>query len=76
MSDSQSVRQAVAQAIGAFGQLDILVNSAGIAALDPAEKVREQDWDRTIDINLKGVFLMCQEVGNILFSMGMAKSSI
>ncbi|PSH25802.1 D-threitol dehydrogenase [Yersinia pseudotuberculosis] len=73
VSDSQSVRQAVAQAIGAFGQLDILVNSAGIAALDPAEKGREQDWDRTIDINLKGVFLMCQEVGKHFIQHGHGK---
>lgn len=63
VSTSQSVRQAVAQAISAFGRLDILVNSAGIAVLDPAEKVSEQDWDNTININLKGVFLMSQEVG-------------
>ncbi|CNH86754.1 SDR family oxidoreductase [Yersinia pekkanenii] len=73
VSDSQSVKKVVAKAINTFCQLDILVNCAGIVALDPAEKVSEQDWDRTIDVNLKGVFLMSQEVGKHFIAQGHGK---
>ncbi|MEK7121804.1 MAG: SDR family NAD(P)-dependent oxidoreductase [Patescibacteria group bacterium] len=43
-----------------FGRLDILVNNAGIYAPKAALELTEEDWDRTIDINLKGQFLCAQ----------------
>ena len=43
-----------------FGKLDILVNNAGIFAPKPALELTEEDWDKTIDINLKGEFLCAQ----------------
>lgn len=73
VSNGDSVRNAVDKAISAFGTVDILVNSAGIVALDPAEKVSEQDWDKTIAVNLKGVFLMSQEVGKHFIKQGHGK---
>lgn len=51
----------VADTVEAFGRLDILVNNAGIAPLDwyaRLEDISEERWDRTIDVNLKGMFLM------------------
>jgi NAD(P)-dependent dehydrogenase (short-subunit alcohol dehydrogenase family) len=39
-----------------FGRVDILVNSAGIAVRKPALEFQEEDWDRVLDINLKGTF--------------------
>lgn len=48
----------------AFGKVDILVNCAGIVALEKAELISENDWDTTMEINLKGSFLMAQTVGN------------
>jgi NAD(P)-dependent dehydrogenase (short-subunit alcohol dehydrogenase family) len=47
----------------AFGGADILVNSAGIVALEKAEAISEDFWDRTIDINLKAGFMMAQAFG-------------
>ncbi|MDR0998499.1 MAG: D-threitol dehydrogenase [Treponema sp.] len=47
----------------AFGGADILVNSAGIVALEKAELISEDFWDRTIDINLKAGFMMAQAFG-------------
>lgn len=73
VSDSESVKTAIAKAINTFNQLDILVNCAGIVALDPVEKTTEQDWDRTINVNLKGVFLMSQEVGKHFIAQGHGK---
>lgn len=46
-----------------FGQIDILVNCAGIVALEKAEIISEAFWDRTIEINLKASFMMAQLFG-------------
>ncbi|PHI29126.1 SDR family oxidoreductase [Budvicia aquatica] len=73
VGDAESVKQGVDKAIKAFGQLDILVNSAGIVALDPAEEVTEQDWDKTIAVNLKGVFLTSQQAGKHFIKQGHGK---
>jgi NAD(P)-dependent dehydrogenase (short-subunit alcohol dehydrogenase family) len=55
-------------AVKAFGKVDILVNSAGIVALEKAESITEEAWDRTIDINLKAGFMMAQAFGAYLIS--------
>lgn len=73
VSDKQSVELAVEQAQSIFGRLDILVNSAGIVALAPAELATEEDWDKTIAVNLKGVFLMSQAVGRHFIQQGHGK---
>jgi D-threitol dehydrogenase (NAD+) len=56
--------------LGAFGRIDILVNSAGVVQLAPAEELSEKAWDTTIDVNLKGTFLMCQAVGRSMLEAG------
>ncbi len=48
------------QVVAKYGRLDILVNNAGIFSPKPALEMTESDWDRTIDINLKGQFLCVQ----------------
>src|ERR1700745_4007675 len=48
--------RAVAETVQEFGRIDILVNNAGIAPETPAENVREEDFDETLAINLKGTF--------------------
>ncbi|TXE25324.1 SDR family oxidoreductase [Serratia ureilytica] len=63
VTDAASVERAVAQSEAHFGRLDVLVNSAGIVALHPAEELPEAAWDATLAVNLKGVFLTCQAVG-------------
>jgi NAD(P)-dependent dehydrogenase (short-subunit alcohol dehydrogenase family) len=45
---------------GTLGRLDILVNVAGVVSMGSAEALEEAEWDRVIDINLKGTFLCCQ----------------
>jgi NAD(P)-dependent dehydrogenase (short-subunit alcohol dehydrogenase family) len=60
----------VAAVIKDFGRIDILVNSAGIARLAPAEDLSLEHWDSTIAINLKGTFLMCQTVGRHMLGAG------
>ena len=48
------------EVIKQFGRLDILVNNAGIYVPKPALEMTEEEWDKTIDINLKGEFLCAQ----------------
>jgi NAD(P)-dependent dehydrogenase (short-subunit alcohol dehydrogenase family) len=50
----------VAEAAGAMGGLDTLINSAGVFEFRAFEEISEREWDWIIDVNLKGVFLSCQ----------------
>ena len=68
--DVSSVDRTVDAVVNAFGQIDILVNSAGIAKLAPAEELTPQAWDSTINVNLTGTFLMCQSVGTRMLASG------
>ena len=52
--------------VKAFGQIDILVNCAGIVALEDAEIISADDWNRTISINLSASFFMAQAVGKYM----------
>lgn len=56
------VDQCVERIIQKYGRLDILVNVAGIVSLGNARDLAEAEWDRVININLKGTFLSCQAV--------------
>lgn len=60
VSSPQQSRVAVAKAVETFGQLNILVNNAGVATVDPAEQVTEEEWDRVLAVNLRGLFFMSQ----------------
>ncbi len=70
VADPTSVQKAVDGALRAFGGLDILVNSAGVVFLAPAEALPLDYWDKTIDINLKGTFLVSQAVGKAMIAAG------
>jgi len=50
----------VKKTIKKFGRIDILVNNAGICQFKPFLELTEEDWDKTLDINLKGYFLCAQ----------------
>ena len=55
-----------AQTLETFGKVDILVNNAGVAIHNPIPKIREEDWDVTMAVNLKGVFLCTQAVFGLM----------
>ena len=61
VTNSIQVKELFRTTIREFGKVDILVNSAGIAARTPLVDLTESEWDRMIDINLKGAFLCSQE---------------
>jgi len=56
------IAESVDQALKHFGRIDILVNNAGINVPKLALDVSEEDWDRVLDVNRKGVFFVAQAV--------------
>ena len=56
--NGQQIGDAIEATVREFGRLDIVVNSAGIATRGTIAQVAEDDWDKTIDTNLKGVYLV------------------
>ena len=66
MANLDEIRRAIEETAKQFGRLDILVNNAGIAPDNLAENYTEEDFDRTIAINLKGTFFACQAAGRIM----------
>ena len=65
-----SVEAAVAACENAFGGLDTLVNCAGILAFSKFVDTAEEEWDRTIDVDLKGTFLCSQKAAPLLCASG------
>jgi 3-oxoacyl-[acyl-carrier protein] reductase len=57
-----NIENIVSSTLKKFGKIDILVNCAGICQEKSVEDLTETDWDRMIDINLKGTFFLCQAV--------------
>jgi len=65
--------EVVSEAIDAFDSLEILVNSAGIALLDPALSVSRARWQATLDVNLTSSFFMSQAVGRVMVDAGFGR---
>lgn len=64
------VTRAVEDTVARFGRLDILVNNAGLGPENPAESVREEDFDLTLAVNLKGTFFASQAAGRVMIRQG------
>ncbi|HKM90049.1 MAG TPA: SDR family NAD(P)-dependent oxidoreductase [Candidatus Acidoferrales bacterium] len=62
VSAADSVRHFVARVREAIGEASILVNNAGVGLFRPAHEIEEPEWDRVLDTNLKGAYLMSREV--------------
>jgi NAD(P)-dependent dehydrogenase (short-subunit alcohol dehydrogenase family) len=59
----ESVGQAVDAVVASFGKIDVLVNNAGVNVRKTTLDLSEEEWDRVLDTNLKGYFLVAQAVG-------------
>jgi len=66
VSKMDQITRAVDETVKEFGRIDILVNNAGVAPGNLAEHVREEDFDKTLAVNLKGTFLVSQAVGRVM----------
>lgn len=62
ISNKAEVQAAVDEVASHFGRIDILVNNAGYHRMAKVTEIKEETWDRILDINLKGYFLMIQAV--------------
>jgi NAD(P)-dependent dehydrogenase (short-subunit alcohol dehydrogenase family) len=72
-ADLERLRDAVLEK---FGQVDILINAAGINSATPFFDITEEEWQKIIDVDLKGVFLACQVFGKVMVDAGRGGSVI
>jgi NAD(P)-dependent dehydrogenase (short-subunit alcohol dehydrogenase family) len=73
VSRMKQISYAVDETTKEFGRIDILVNNAGIAPENLAENVREEDFDTTLAVNLKGTFFASQAVGRLMIQQKSGK---
>lgn len=62
ITSKKEVTRVVQSVVDRHGRIDILVNAAGIATLGLTEEIKEEEWDHTMAVNLKGVLFFCQAV--------------
>lgn len=68
VAQPDAIRELVAATLDRYGRIDTLVNVAGVNRRKPAETITEEDYDFVVDINLRGAFLLAQEVGRHMLS--------
>jgi 3-oxoacyl-[acyl-carrier protein] reductase len=66
VSDSEDVEDMVKRTVTEFGRVDILVNNAGIMDFKPFLELTDEEWDKTLNVNLKGQFLCARAVGRVM----------
>ncbi|HUF11951.1 MAG TPA: SDR family oxidoreductase [Longimicrobiales bacterium] len=66
ISDGADVKRLVAACADRFGRLDVLVNSASLFHSAPVESTTDADWDRSLDVNLKGPFMLSRDATPLL----------
>lgn len=65
---AESAAAIIADALAAFGRLDILINNAGIIRRSPMEEFSQEDWDTVLSINLNATFFLAQAAGKHFLS--------
>lgn len=73
VTDRSAIDAMVKQALDEFGTIDILVNNAGVLKDVLLHKMAEEDWDTVMNVNMKGVFNMCQAVVKLMRDKGYGK---
>jgi len=66
VSSSDDVEDMVKRTVAEFGRVDILVNNAGILTFKPFLELTDEDWDKTLNVNLKGQFLCARSAGRVM----------
>jgi len=73
VADEKKVEEMVEAVLTEFDRIDILINSAGIVALKPIAEFEIEEWQKIIDINLRGTFLCCKHVGRVMLTQERGK---
>jgi 3-oxoacyl-[acyl-carrier protein] reductase len=68
--DSESVQSAVDWTVSRFGRLDIAISNAGVYPNTPVVEMDEDEWDRVMDTNLKGTFLVTRAIARQMLGQG------
>ncbi|MFV3073670.1 SDR family NAD(P)-dependent oxidoreductase [Niveispirillum fermenti] len=76
VTDPAAVDAAITDTVAALGGLDILVNNAGVTASTSVLDQSEADWDRVVDTNLKGCFLVAQAAARAMRQRGAGGSIV
>lgn len=66
VTNREQVEKMISDTVEKYGRLDIIVNNAGITADAKLEKLTEEQWDKVIDVNLKGVFNCSQAAAKVM----------
>jgi NAD(P)-dependent dehydrogenase (short-subunit alcohol dehydrogenase family) len=70
VTDSSSVENMVKTVVETYGRLDILINNAGVGFEGDVVALTEEDWHKTLEVNLKGVFLGCRHAIPLMVKQG------
>lgn len=66
----EEVKRVVKNTVDTFGGIDILVTAAGVNKVKPIVEQSAQDWEEVMDVNVKGTYLFCKEVGKVMINQG------
>lgn len=69
----EQINAALEKTLETFGRIDVLVNNAGVVRLSPAEEHSNEDWDLTMNVNLRAPFLISRAVGKIMIAQRSGK---
>jgi NAD(P)-dependent dehydrogenase (short-subunit alcohol dehydrogenase family) len=70
ISREDEVKRIAGSVMARFGRVDVLVNNAGISFICPAEQIEIKDWQKVLEVNLTGPFLLCREFGKVMLQQG------
>ncbi len=73
MADKEAPKRIIEQVMEEFGQIDILINNAGMIRRTPAVDFSEEDWSTVIEVNLSSVFRLSQAAGRHMIGQGSGK---
>ena len=66
VTDQSAINAMVDKAMAEFGRIDILMNNAGAAITKKAEDLTMEEWDRVVNVDLRGAFMVAQAVGKVM----------
>jgi NAD(P)-dependent dehydrogenase (short-subunit alcohol dehydrogenase family) len=66
----EDVKRVIKSTLDTFGGIDILVTAAGVNKVKPIIEQSVEDWEEVMDVNLKGTYLFCKEVGKVMINQG------
>lgn len=73
VADSRQVENLVSATVHDLGRLDVVVNNAGVLSSAPLLETTDEEWDRVLDTNLRGTFLVTRAAGRHLVPQGSGK---